>query len=304
VFVLAHLSDLHATAVRIRSVREILNKRALGWLSWTLRRSKEHRAHVLEALAEDLLTVAPDHVAVTGDLTNLGLDQEFEEAASWLRQLGDPTRVSIVPGNHDAYVSSPGAPPWALWAEFMASESLSPGALASKIEFPSLRIRGSVALIGLSSARPTPLFLASGHVGTRQRERLGDILTELGEKGLCRVVLIHHPPKNAWISRRRCLTDAAELCATLEAVGAELVLHGHTHRNTRETLLGPDGVISVLGVPSASSVGHKPERRAQYHVYRIEPGPTPAGRRFHVSCAVRGFDPESGRFESQGEWSL
>ena len=49
----------------------------------------------------------PDHIAVTGDLVNLALDDEVEAARGWLETVGPPDLVSVVPGNHDAYV--PGA---------------------------------------------------------------------------------------------------------------------------------------------------------------------------------------------------
>ena len=58
---------------------------------------------IVEAIKAD----KPDHLAVTGDLVNLALDAELELARLWLETLGRPEDVSVVPGNHDAYV--PGA---------------------------------------------------------------------------------------------------------------------------------------------------------------------------------------------------
>jgi hypothetical protein len=52
-FRVGHLSDLHATPVRIRNPRELAGKRLLGWLSWHVRRRRVHRPDVLEALIED-----------------------------------------------------------------------------------------------------------------------------------------------------------------------------------------------------------------------------------------------------------
>lgn len=307
-FRLAHLSDLHATPVRIADVRELAVKRLLGLLSWR-RRRLEHRTHVLEALVEDLAGVAPDHVAVTGDLTNLGLTHEFEAAEAWLRLLGEPPRVSVVPGNHDAYVGRPGPATWGHWAAYMSSEPGPGGDPIAPAEdgcpsFPTVRVRGEVALVGLSSARVTAPLLATGRVGRAQRERLEEQLGKLGAAGLFRVVLIHHPPVAADLSRRRQLTDAPELRAVLARAGAELVLHGHTHRSTREEIPGPQGPIPVVGVPSASAVGRRPGRRARYHVYRIEREGPSSVRRFRITCAVRGLDPESGRFVAAEHFAL
>ena len=93
-FRVGHLSDLHATPVRIRSPRELRGKRMLGWLSWQVRRRRVHRPDVLEALIEDLHRVAPDQIVVTGDLTNLACEQEFVAARAWLDRIGPPATVS------------------------------------------------------------------------------------------------------------------------------------------------------------------------------------------------------------------
>jgi 3',5'-cyclic AMP phosphodiesterase CpdA len=293
-FALAHLSDLHATPVRVASPRELMSKRALGWLSWWKSRRKEHLPRVLAALIDDLRTSGADHVGVTGDLTHLGLDSEIEEAAAWLARIGPPSRVSVVPGNHDAYAGSAGAERWSRWAPYMGDG-----------HFPYVRRRGRVALVGVSSARPTAPLLATGRLGLAQRERLEALLAELGAAGAFRVVLMHHPPVPAGQSRRRQLDDAPAVRALLERVGAELVLHGHTHRSTFATLPGATGPIPVIGVPSASAVGRRPGRRARYHVYRIVPRGGASGRDgFELSLRVRAFDPASGGFVEAESYAL
>jgi 3',5'-cyclic AMP phosphodiesterase CpdA len=302
-FTLAHLSDLHATEVRIESPRDILGKRALGWLSWRRKRRKEHLAAVLEALAEDLAACKPDHVGVTGDLTHLGLASEVEAAVGWLERFGRPSGVSVVPGNHDAYAGSPGAERWSPWADYRgpvepAEDDSDDPATAG---FPWVRRLGSVALVGVSTARPTAPLLATGRVGAGQLSRLERLLARLGREGLVRVVMMHHPPVSAGLSRRRRLDDAAEIRAVLARAGAELVLHGHTHESHRDTVAGPRGAIPVIGVPSSSSIGHRPARRARYHLYRIARA-RQGGRA--LSCQVRGYDPAARRFVPEAEFDL
>ena len=58
-------------------------------------------------IVADIKASSPDHLAVTGDLVNLALDAEIEMARYWLETLGSPHDVSVVPGNHDAYVPGP-----------------------------------------------------------------------------------------------------------------------------------------------------------------------------------------------------
>jgi 3',5'-cyclic AMP phosphodiesterase CpdA len=308
-FTLAHLSDLHATEVQLASPRDVLGKRALGWLSWRRKRRKEHLAEVLEALIDDLRIQAPDHVGVTGDLTHLGLPGEIAAAVAWLERLGPAERVSIVPGNHDAYAGAGGAERWAPWRPYMGDagarhdDSDADGAEPTTRGFPWVRrIGAAAALVGVSSARPTAPLLATGAVGEAQRARLEKRLGELGAEGRTRVVLVHHPPLPAGQSRRRQLDDAEPVRALLARAGAELVLHGHTHESHLDELPGPHGAIPVIGVPSSSAIGHRPARRARYHLYRIEPGRGPDGApRCRLSWQVRGFDPASRRFVAEGD---
>jgi 3',5'-cyclic AMP phosphodiesterase CpdA len=305
-FTLAHLSDLHATEVELSSPRDILSKRALGWVSWRRKRRKEHLREVLEALIEDLHACAPDHVGVTGDLTHLGLPGEIEAAVHWLERLGPPEQVSIVPGNHDAYAGAAGAERWAPWRAYMgdaAEPEAGLGGEPATLGFPWVRRIGeALALVGVSSARPTAPLLATGAVGEAQRARLEKRLAELAAEGRTRVVLMHHPPLPAGQSRRRQLDDAEAVRALLARAGAELLLHGHTHESHLDEVPGPHGPIPVIGVPSSSSIGHRPARRARYHLYRIEPARGADGApRCRLSWQVRGFDRAGGRFVAEGD---
>jgi 3',5'-cyclic AMP phosphodiesterase CpdA len=297
---LAHLSDLHATPVRVERLRDFVGKRFLGWLSWQVRRGKTHRPEVLEALIADLHAQAPDHVAITGDLTNVACLHEFPLARAWLEKVGAPRDVSLVPGNHDAYVAVPREASWDLWTPYLASDVESDG---GGVEFPTLRERGPVALVGLCSANPTAPGLASGTAGAAQLERTRSLLEELGRRGLFRVVSIHHPINEGTVSARRALTDAAALRAILARVGAELVLHGHGHRQLFEQVPGPDGPIPVVGVRSASDVGEKEGKRAQYHVYEIG-DPPPGGGRRPITARIRGWDPATGGCVDEGAREL
>jgi 3',5'-cyclic AMP phosphodiesterase CpdA len=295
---LAHLSDLHATRVRLLRLADFASKRLLGWLSWRARRGKTHCAEVLEALLRDLSSGAADHIVVTGDLTNVACEHEFEQARAWLECLGPPERVSIVPGNHDAYVAIPRGRSWDRWSAYLDSDGgAAPGG------FPTLRVRGSLALVGVCSARPSAPLLATGRLGAEQLERLDKLLADLADSPLCRVLLVHHPIIDGAASRRRALTDAAALRGVLARSGADLVLHGHGHRTMFGEIPGPHGSIPVVGVRSSSDIGHKPHKRAQYHLYEIEPRVSTGGggARFRITTRIRGYDAARGCFSGEGE---
>jgi 3',5'-cyclic AMP phosphodiesterase CpdA len=285
-FVLAHLSDPHLAPLPAPRLAELASKRVLGWLHWRKTRHKIHRAAQVEALVRDLKAQAPDHVAVTGDLVNIALAAEFPQARAWLDTLGAPRDVTLVPGNHDAYVRAALAAHAPHWGEFMRGD----GARPPNVEFPFVRRRGPLALIGLSSAVATAPFIATGRLGAEQIARLEALLPALADH--FRVVLVHHPPGRTRSGRFKRLTDAPALRAALARHGAELVLHGHDHVQALDWLRGPRGPIPALGVPSASATpleGHHVEPAA-YNLYRIT-GEVGAWR---CEMAARGFGADGG----------
>jgi 3',5'-cyclic AMP phosphodiesterase CpdA len=260
-FVLAHLSDPHLGPLPTPPALELLSKRGLGFLNWLRKRRAIHRPDVLAKIVADLKAQSPDHIAVTGDLVNLSLSNEFAPARAWLKSLGAPDTVTLVPGNHDAYVRAAAGDGARYWGEYMRGDAGE--------DFPFVRRRGPLALIGLSTSLPTLPLAATGRLHGDQLARLGGILDALADEGRFRVVLIHHPPTEGANYFRR-LTDAEAVRTVLREHGAELVLHGHHHEASLVRLHGPRSAIPCVGVPSASGApGHK-EDPAGYNLYAIE----------------------------------
>lgn len=301
-YTLAHLSDPHLSSWRVAGPRELAGKRVFGFLSWRLRRRHIHRPEVLELLVQDLQRLAPDHIAVTGDITNLSLPQEFAAAARWLARLGKPDRVTLVPGNHDAYVMMPWADGLGRWAPYMLGDEARPGmpGVLEAVEFPFLRRRGELAVVGVSTAQPMPYNSAGGVLGTAQLARLEAMLLGLAREDRARVVLIHHPPQPHATPARKALADAAEFRAVIARAGAELVLHGHTHRSHLDRLPVPGGFAPVLGVPSASALPHPGKHAARYHLCRIER----SGAGWRIDVELRGLAPGRDGFLTETRFAL
>ncbi|MBT8366088.1 MAG: metallophosphoesterase [Deltaproteobacteria bacterium] len=300
---LAHLSDPHISCLRDITGRDLASKRLLGYLRWKLHRRTQHADRVLSALQADLAQTEPDHIAVTGDLTHLSLSAEFKKAKRWLQSLGSPSQVTVIPGNHDAYVRINWRQTMAHWTDYMLSDSPRRDdhhAEDADTIFPCLRIRGCIAIIGVSTARPSAPHLAVGRIGAKQLQNLAVILSQTARKRFFRVLLIHHPPAPGSVSWRKRLIDAAALQSLLASYGAELILHGHAHRTLRRNLQTPDGNVPVVGVPSISAVGRTPERRARYYIYRIMP--VDAG--WNVRLEVRIYSPDDNRFIRESEQRL
>jgi len=265
VFTLAHLSDPHLGPLPPVRWRDLASKRAFGYVNWRRGRSAALGPASLRHLVADLQAHRPDHVAVTGDLVNLGLPAEIEAAHTWLAALGGPREVSVVPGNHDAYLPGALRHYTDLWAPYMSGDDGRPG-------FPYVRIRGPVAIVGVSSAIATAPLMATGRVGQRQSEVLAERLAALGGEGLFRVVLIHHPPAERSTPWHKRLTDAARFRAVVARAGAELVLHGHNHATGVVAIAGPEGPVPVVGATSASLHAAPGHPGGSYLLYRIRRG--------------------------------
>jgi len=298
-YTLAHLSDIHLGDLGLPRLDHLLGKRVLGFLSWHLRRKAVHQGAVLNALVADLHRSRPDHTAVTGDLVNISLPAEFRRAAAWLISLGPPADVSVIPGNHDAYVPIAWDRSLALWDSYMTGDAGLDRPEASA-HFPYLRRRGPLALIGLSTAAPMPAHMAAGRLGAEQLARLDALLAATGEEGLCRVVLIHHPPVSSHAYRRKQLLDGEAFCQTLARRGAELVLHGHTHMSALSHLPTPQDNVPVVVVPSASARHSRSHDHSRYHLYRIQR----EGKGWRIEVEVRGVAPGLDRFLPEKGFSL
>ena len=262
---LAHLSDPHLPPMPAARLHQLAGKRAFGYLNWQRNRHTIHRREVLDLLVADLQAQHPDQIAVTGDLVNIALPDEFEPARRWLESLGPPEQVTVIPGNHDAYVRSTRHRFAADFADYVRGDDGQSGRPA----FPYLRRRGPLALIGTSTAVPTAPLMATGRLGPPQLAALEQMLAGLASANLFRVLLIHHPLRADHHGRFKRLTDAAALLAMLKRHGVELILHGHDHVHSTMWFDGPQGRIPAIGVPSASALAHGHHPAAAYNLFSI-----------------------------------
>jgi 3',5'-cyclic AMP phosphodiesterase CpdA len=287
-FAFAHVSDLHLPYEAQLTWAQRFSKRQLSVWSWRRRRAVQ-RPEILAALRSDVQSRQPPHVVVTGDVTNFSLPGEYLSAASWLREFAGSSKLSVVPGNHDALVAVPGPDGLAQWAGWMGGAQ----------DFPYVTRHESVAFIGLCTALPTAPLLASGRLGAEQLQRLEAVLREEGQAGRTRVVLMHHPIADRAVNRRKALTDRGALRAVLRRVGAELVLHGHARNARLESVPGPRDPIPVLCVPSSSALPNPRDEAARWHHVTLPPPGAPRWASVLVrqwSLAAAGF-VDAARYE-------
>lgn len=101
-----HLTDIHLPIPGRVAFESLLNKRALGYLSWRKRRSARHKIWAADTLAADLVAADCKAALISGDLVNIALASEFQHACTWLDEKLGRLPVVFTPGNHDTYVKT------------------------------------------------------------------------------------------------------------------------------------------------------------------------------------------------------
>jgi 3',5'-cyclic AMP phosphodiesterase CpdA len=263
-FTLAHLSDPHIPPLPVPRFSELLSKRLFGFINWQKKRRDIHRFETLERLVADIKKQSPDHIAVTGDLINLSLPDEFPQARLWLNRLGSAVDVTLIAGNHDAYVRKMEDEPKRAWSEYMRGDG------ETQTSFPFVRKRGPAAIVGLSTSVASGWTKATGKLGQAQLAALPQVLKKLREEGLFRIVSLHHPPQSEPKRRSQRLLDGQDFLAAIAEAGADLIIHGHDHIHQVSWVDGARRRVPVVGVPSASAAPRGRWQPAGFNLYRID----------------------------------
>jgi 3',5'-cyclic AMP phosphodiesterase CpdA len=295
---IAHFSDIHVLALEGVKPHRFLNKRLSGYLNLRLKRGHIHRSHYVRTIAREITRTHIDHVVITGDITNLALESEFEAARSLLEDdLGlAPNDVSIVPGNHDLYTRGALSAKrfTRYFARFLESDLPELAVDIGLGHFPFVRFRGPLAIIGLSSAVPQLPFVAAGKLGRAQLDALSRILEHPKVKEKTPIVLLHHPahnPRSRLKTLLEGLHDANELARRVEHCSHGLILHGHLHRRQRKALPTRRGELHVVGATSASLHHEHEAKMAGFNLYEFDEG----GRLITVEAHVLSADGETFR---------
>ncbi len=268
----AHFSDLHLLDLEGAVPGRLFNKRFTGWVNIRLRRGHKHKPEPVRIGARKLAELGVDHVVVTGDVSNLSLEREFDLARELFEvEMGfHPDQISVVPGNHDAYTRGAfRTQRFAKWFHDYTSSDLP----ITDDRFPFVRLRGPLAIIGLSTAVPHPPFVAAGRIGDRQLERLGALLEHDEVKKRTVLLLQHHPPVHPGGRIKTLLEglwDGRHELAMLDSLSRGLLLHGHWHVRKRVRLPTKRGEIEVIGATSASLLHEDERKMAGFNLYDFD----------------------------------
>lgn len=256
---IAHISDLHVA--RHPAFGDYNAKRLLGYVNYRLFRGRRYQEHVAAAALETMLSHSPDLVLLTGDITQHGLDTEFEAAETLLSPItakGIP--ILVVAGNHDIYGYSDHARLTRFIKDMAAG--LEPD-VHGIYRFPEVEI------LTLAQGIPTPIFFAHGRQDQDELSRARNAWTE-PPNGTMRLVCGHYPVIDTHGGRLlyfRGLREADSLVEFCAGHGVAGYFCGHNHRRFAADM---PGGCRQYAAPALSSV--KEQGREWASIYECGAG--------------------------------
>lgn len=250
-----HISDLHIpTKVPIFSLR---GKMISGYLNYSLRRRKLHPFKIIESLIEFIQKSTYDCLILSGDITNVSHEKEFDEARRILSPILNE-KAFLIPGNHDRYMES-SVRPVDLYEKYFGEFSGDKIA-NSDGEYIRRRKIGDLNLIGWDSNEPTPIAIATGYVKPKVIELTHNFLKE---NKINRYALVcHHPIWNnpdGFESEYHKMKNREEVASGLQSFPPIAFFHGHCHTNwvKNKSADNPYYIINSASSTRLSSHTHK-----------------------------------------------
>lgn len=228
---IAHLSDLHFGCVN---------------------------SALIEPLLAVLTTLAPDVVAISGDLTQRARAQQFRDAQTFLKRI--PFPKIIVPGNHDV-------PLYNLFTRFLAplynyrryiSRDLQP-----------VYADDEIVVIGINTARS--LTFKDGRINAHQMDAIHARLAPF--PGKTAIIVTHHPFDLPEGSDEKRVGRAAMAMSMFAQWGVDALLSGHYHMSHAGETGGNDGepAYSALLIHAGTTLSTRARGESNaFNVLRIE----------------------------------
>lgn len=201
---------------------------------------------LLERSILEINDLEPAAVVVSGDLTDAGYRQEFEQAAEYIARI-ECENVMVIPGNHDSRNVG-----------YVHFERLF-GERYSCIDFED------AVMVGVDSSEPD---LNDGRVGREHYEFIRETFSGAGDK--LKIFVIHHHliPIPGTGRERNIIFDAGDVLELLDEVGTDLVLSGHKHVPYSWKLEN----MFIVNAGTASTTRLRGNTRPCYNIIEIEDG--------------------------------
>lgn len=240
---IAHLSDVHMLdsrtgphGARYRFATRLVN---LGQRPLDPYTRVRRLARALRAAREN----GADHIVISGDLTEVGEDAEFERFAEVLHDARLPEEsVTLVPGNHDLYTRGDA------WSRALRGP-LARFAAASAAVAGKVVDRGRAVLLPVDTTRFQTMAW-SGGVFTEETARVLDArASDPAFRDRALVLVMHHPPFHPvramkWFDGLRGAGNVLGLLARHRRLA---LLHGHLHRIFNHILATSSAVGAAIG---------------------------------------------------------
>jgi len=188
------------------------------------------RPDLLRPLIETVNRLAPDLVAISGDLTQRARPGQYRAAKTFIEALEAP--VLCVPGNHDTPLHNLAERVFAPWRRYRhyIGEDLEP-------EWHG----HSVSALGVNTVEP--LFHQRGHIRRAAVRRICSTAERAPQK--LHVVVGHHPLEQLPETRKRLARGAEKALARLASCGADVILCGHLHLSRISPFRAYGGLLLV-----------------------------------------------------------
>ena len=220
-------------------------------------------AEQLDSLKSSIEELAPDAVAVSGDLTQRCTASEFDKARHYLDEIRKTAPVIVIPGNHDIRWVGAVARNLDIWRKTAHDFKYSKYTrYISQDLNPSLEVPGDPGAViagcntahGISRGSLTRRFRdlgVIGHVNKRDLRKVEEAFSH-ADPDAARVVMIHHNPIRGETTGRHGLANTKQALRSFVELGTELVLCGHDHQAAIHTVeeSAPGLVVSTAGTIS------------------------------------------------------
>jgi Icc protein len=209
---------------------------------------------LLERSILEINDLEPTAVVVSGDLTDAGYRQEFEQAAEYVGRFRCEN-LMVIPGNHDSRNVG-----------YIHFERLF-GERYSVIEFDE------AIMVGVDSSEPD---LNDGRLGREHYSFIRDCFKNAGDK--LKIFVVHHHliPIPGTGRERNIIFDAGDILELLAGLGVDLVLSGHKHVPYSWRLEN----MFIVNAGTASTTRLRGNTRPCYNIIEIENGRVKVFRKY------------------------
>lgn len=237
---------------------------------------------IIEPLIATVKELAPDAVAVSGDLTQRARSEQFKEAREFLDAL--PAPQIIVPGNHDVPLHN-------VFARFLQPLDKYRRYITDDLE--PFHADEEIAILGINTARS--FTIKDGRINERQIESIRSRLCPLADE-IIKIIVTHHPFDLPEGHAHDELVNRAEMAMeAIAACGADVLLAGHLHlshtghSSARYKIAGHNALVVSAG--TATSTRGRGETNS-FNVVRI--------KRPFINVERRAWQPERKAFTTSG----